>query len=134
MSMFVSIETTHVFRGKGRSHRCELCGMQLHVGQIYRRWVWRQGSSPLFVSVEHNDGRDCPYEQEEEMLAESAVAVAVPIATVISSRVVAKIGINGETVYVTEPYTEMKVGGPDTDPAPNEPGPNIPDTEDEIPF
>jgi hypothetical protein len=114
-----------------------MCNWQLEEGQEYHRWVWRQGSSKLFVSVCHADDRDCPWLEEEELLheehAQMNMGVSIPIEMVISSRVVAKVGVHGETIYCTEPFVEMKTADATSESEENS-EPYNPDTKDEIPF
>ncbi len=83
--------------------------------------------------VEHNDERDCPWEEFEIMMVGEPVEaeVAVGIKMVISSRMVAKVAINGETVFQSIPYVEMIAAAIDDDDSQN----SIDDgSDDDIPF
>jgi len=138
-NMFISEERTHVYRGKGYPHRCEMCHWQIQEGQEYHRWVMRQGNSPLFVCVRHADDRDCPWEEEErmrqEMYEETFAEVSIPIEMVLTERLVAKVALNGDTIYETESVMEMRTGGspPENDDSEEEVSYD-PDDQDEIPF
>lgn len=107
--MWNSPESVHVYRGRGYPHLCNRCFTQLEEGQAYRRRVWRpHRKQELVVMVEHDDERDCPWEEFELMMVGEPVEVevAVGIKMVISSRMVAKVAINGETVFQSIPYIE----------------------------
>jgi hypothetical protein len=84
--------------------------------------------------VEHDDGRDCPWEEFEIMMVGEPVEVetAVGIKMVISSRTVAKVAINGETVYESIPYVEMITAAIDDDEPQNQSSDD--DSDDDIPF
>ncbi len=87
------------------------------------------------VEVEHVNERDCPYDEldamEAELRQESSIGVAVTM--VVSSRLVAKVALNGETIYAAESYIEVKAENTallDDDPYPDDDT----DPEDKFPF
>lgn len=89
----------------------------------------------LMVEVEHANERDCPYDEldamEEALRQECSIGVAITM--VMSSRLVAKVALNGEVVYEEESYLEMKAENtaePDDDPYIDD----STDTDDDIPF
>lgn len=68
---------------------------------------------------------------EEALRQESSIGVAITM--VVSSRLVAKVALNGETIYEEESYMEMKAehtADPEDDPYPDDPS----DSDDDIPF
>ncbi len=137
--MWMPYIKTHVFRGKSRSqYLCNRCRCYINVGEHYERRIYRTGRgrrSHLFVEVEHVHDRDCPYEEleamEAELWAESTVGVAIRL--VITSRLVAKVARNGETIFIEEPCLEMRAEN-DTDRLDCEPDDGSDDSDDKIPF
>ncbi len=136
--MWAPDASTHVFRGKSPQYLCCRCHCYIGIGERYDRRIHRTGRgrrSHLFVEVEHANERDCPYDEYEEMLqtmhAETSVGVAITM--VMSSRLVAKVAFNGETVFIEEPYLEMRTENT-ADPLGCEPDDGSSDTDDEFPF
>lgn len=134
---FISEQTTHIHRGKG-TVRCDRCGFHIRVGQQYRRWVERYGNNPLIVGSEHDFPEDCPGEVIEIEAQAAYEACLIPVEIVISSQLVAKVTISGETIYSQEPCTEMRIGNQIEEPSSDEDsrGSNQLnyDSDDEIPF
>ena len=137
--MWAPEASTHVFRGKGRSRLCCRCHNYISIGERYDRRFYRAGRgrrSRLFVEVEHANERDCPYAEfdamMEELLQERSIGVAITM--VVSSRLVAKVALNGEMIYLSESYIEMKAENTagSQDDADHDGLPD--DGDDEIPF
>ncbi len=138
--MWMPEASTHVFRGKSHSpYLCNRCRNYIGIGERYERRVYRIGRSRhaqrLMIEIEHVHDRDCPYEEleamEAELWAESTVGVAVTI--VMTSRLVAKVAFNGETIFIEEPCLEMRTEN-SADPLDCELDDGSNDSDDEIPF
>jgi hypothetical protein len=135
--MWAPDASTHVFRGKNSNeYRCCRCNCNISLGERYDRRIHRTGHrSDLFVEVEHANELDCPYDELEAIVAAMSeeTRVEVTITMVMSSRLVAKVAFNGETVFMEESYLEMRTENT-ADPLGCEPDDGSSDTDDEFPF
>jgi hypothetical protein len=87
------------------------------------------------IEIEHVHDRDCPYEELEEMYASmrEEASTRVAIAMVMSTRLIAKVALNGEIVIIEEPYLEMRTEN-SADPLDCEPDDGSNDGDDDLPF
>jgi hypothetical protein len=125
--------------GSRSPYLCNRCRNYIGIGERYDRRVYRVGKSRhakrLMVEVEHAYDRDCPYEElgamEAELRQKSHVEVAITM--VMSSRLVAKLARNGDTIYETESYLEMRMENTSEPPDDAYPDDST-DSDDDIPF
>lgn len=109
--MWISPETTHVYRGRGRIPRCDRCGWQIEIGQRYTRYVCRPGRrrDGLYDMVEHEHMFNCVIDERdhEEHLTNAKAEVSVSFEMAYVAREVVVLSVDGkpftETQFVLEP-------------------------------
>lgn len=90
--------------------------MQIEAGQPYTRKVWRpEKSHQLHVLVEHQDERDCPWEEIESFITPAAQPVTMQVEMVLTNRLVGKVSRDGETIFETVSFVETRIAASEED-------------------